>query len=417
MEAAPAITVASNSVPANSSVSRVLSDRSIVSDLVPDAPDGGNRALVTELAAELAHMHVHGARVPRKRVTPDALEQLIAGQHQAAVIEQLPQQVELLWSELHLVAADCDLASPGVDLDGAVFHHGLGRPAALLGLGGAAQDRLDASDQLARVERLGQVVVGAHLEPDDLVDVVVAGGQHQDWHVRGGADLPAHLEPVDVGQHQVEHHQVGLGVLGLHQRLAAVAGDLDLVARVLQVHRDEGCNVALVLDDQDLLSHRPYRSRRARRGSATDRERLSGLWPMRPLAGAEAAAERPVGVQPGRGRGGTLDVTAAKRGGRGRRAPGGGDLDRPRGRGLVGHALAGVVDEPVLGPRVLPAADAEVAVAVVTAVADRDRALADGAVGDPRAPLLERAGAVDGGDLSAAGSAVAVRGEPDGSRG
>src|SRR6185503_12498623 len=55
------------------------------------------------------------------------------------------------------------------------------------------------------------------------------------------------------------------------------------------------------------------------------------------------------------------------------------------------------------------------AVAVVAAVADRDRALADGAVGDACAPLLEGAGAVDGGDLPAARSAVAVRGEPDGS--
>src|SRR6476660_5172567 len=133
MEAAPAITVASNSVPANSSVSRVLSDRSIVSDLVPDAPDGGNRALVTELAAKLAHVHVHRARIPRKRVTPDALKQLIAGQHQAAVVEQLPQQVELLGGQLHLVAADRDLAPSGVDLDGPVLHNGLGWPAALLG--------------------------------------------------------------------------------------------------------------------------------------------------------------------------------------------------------------------------------------------------------------------------------------------
>src|SRR6476660_3105508 len=173
MEAAPAITVASNSVPANSSVSRVLSDRSIVSDLVPDAPDGGNRALVTELAAELAHVHVHCARVPRKRVTPDALEQLIACQHQAAVVEQLPQQVELLGGELHLVAADRDLAAPGVDLDGAMLHHRLRWPAALLGLGGPAQDRLDACNQLARVERLRPVVVGAPFEPADLVAAVV----------------------------------------------------------------------------------------------------------------------------------------------------------------------------------------------------------------------------------------------------
>src|SRR6476469_8219992 len=158
MEAAPAITVASNSVPANSSVSRVLSDRSIVSDLVPDAPDGGDRALVAELAAKLADVHVDRSRIARERVAPHPLQQLVTRQHQAAVVEQLPQQVELLGRQLYLLAADRHLATAGVDPDGAVLHHRLGRTSALLRVGGAAQDRLDAGHQLARVERLGQVV-------------------------------------------------------------------------------------------------------------------------------------------------------------------------------------------------------------------------------------------------------------------
>jgi hypothetical protein len=42
---------------------------------------------------------------------------------------------------------------------------------------GTPQERLDAAHQLAQPERLGQVVVGAELEADDLVDLVVAGGQ------------------------------------------------------------------------------------------------------------------------------------------------------------------------------------------------------------------------------------------------
>ena len=42
----------------------------------------------------------------------------------------------------------------------------------------AAEHRAHARQQLARVERLGQVVVGAELEADDLVDVVALGGEH-----------------------------------------------------------------------------------------------------------------------------------------------------------------------------------------------------------------------------------------------
>ena len=72
-----------------------------------------------------------------------------------------------------------------------------------------AQHALHAGDELAWVERLRQIVVGADLEPDDLVDVLVAGGQHQDRDIGGLADAPADLDPVEVGQHQVEDDQRG----------------------------------------------------------------------------------------------------------------------------------------------------------------------------------------------------------------
>src|SRR2546427_7897446 len=49
----------------------------------------------------------------------------------------------------------------------------------LLGRGaGAAQDGLDAGQQLADGKRFGDVIVGAELEADDLVDLLAARGQH-----------------------------------------------------------------------------------------------------------------------------------------------------------------------------------------------------------------------------------------------
>src|SRR6476659_1122684 len=140
-------------MPTNRNASRALSDRSIVSDLVSDAPDSGNRTVVAELAPQLAHVHVHRAGVPRKRVAPHPLQQLVPGQYESAVVEQLPEQVELLGRQLHLLAADGDLAAAGVDAHVAVLEHRLLRLAG--GLRGAAKDGLDAGHQLARVEWLG----------------------------------------------------------------------------------------------------------------------------------------------------------------------------------------------------------------------------------------------------------------------
>src|SRR5919197_1707405 len=74
--------------------------------LVADAPDGDDRRGVAELPAELADVDVDGARIAGEGVAPDALEQLVARQDEAAVVEELPEQVELLRRELDLLVAD-----------------------------------------------------------------------------------------------------------------------------------------------------------------------------------------------------------------------------------------------------------------------------------------------------------------------
>ena len=117
----------------------------------------------------------------------------------------------------------------------------------------AAKNRLHAGDELARVERLRQVVVGADLEADDLVDVLVARGEHQDRHLGAAAQTAADLDPVDVGQHQVEDDQRRLLALGFRQRVLPGLGNVHVVARVLEVERDERRDRGFVLDDEHFL--------------------------------------------------------------------------------------------------------------------------------------------------------------------
>ena len=58
--------------------------------------------------------------------------------------------------------------------------HALGADVGAAGGRRAAQHALDARHQLARVEGLGDVVVGAHLEADDAIDDRAGGRQHDD---------------------------------------------------------------------------------------------------------------------------------------------------------------------------------------------------------------------------------------------
>ena len=153
------------------------------------------------------------------------------------MVEELPEQVELLRRELEVLLTDAGLATARIDLEVAVLDHGAFEVASFQA--GAPKDRFHARDELTRIERLGQIVVGAHLEPDDLVDVLVAGGEHEDQDVGRLPDPAAHLDPVDIGEHEVEHDQGGASTPPRRSPRSR-SGGAHAEARLPEVHADEG---------------------------------------------------------------------------------------------------------------------------------------------------------------------------------
>src|SRR3984957_11823439 len=181
---------------------------------------------------------------------PDPAQQMGPRQQLAPVQRELPQQRELGRREVHLLAPQPHHLARQVDLDLADLDHrrrGLDRP---LGRPGPAERGQDAREQLLDAERLGHVVVGAHVERGHLVPLAAPGRHHDDRDRGMLADLPAELEPVDLGQHQVEQHHVRLLGLQHRQRLGAVGRHQRVEPAHGQVRPDQVDDVRVVLDDE-----------------------------------------------------------------------------------------------------------------------------------------------------------------------
>ncbi len=90
------------------------------------------------------------------------------------------------------------------------------------------------------------------MSPLHLLLGAVARGEEQDRHPHAvGPEPPAHLEPVEVGEHHVEHDQVGLVVGDRAERLTAVRGQHDVEPEVPQGGVEEEADVVLVVGDED----------------------------------------------------------------------------------------------------------------------------------------------------------------------
>ena len=140
------------------------------------------------------------------------------------------------------------------DLVGVLVHRELAGAddRVLVGLHRAAQDGLDAGDDLVEAERLGDVVVAADGEAGDLVLGVVLRREEQDRRgVAGAAEALGDAEAVHVGQHDVEDDQVGLLFEDRGDRLRTVADRAHGEAGEAEAGGEEVADVRLVVDDEN----------------------------------------------------------------------------------------------------------------------------------------------------------------------
>ena len=137
-----------------------------------------------------------------------------------------------------------------------------------------AQQGPDAGGQLLGLERLGDVVVGAGLEPRHHVEAVGPGGDHDDGDVAVLAQRTAHLEPVLPGA-SGRAAPVGRASVERAEALLAVGGLAHVVALVLQHLPGRLSDRVVVLYEQDFVA---TIHRRPRGTSSNRKETESRSW-------------------------------------------------------------------------------------------------------------------------------------------
>src|SRR5215218_4700495 len=198
-----------------------------------------------QLPPEIRHEHLDRVRDGERVVAPHLVEQLLARDDEALVAHEVLEQLELALRELDLAVAAAHLVRVGIERQ--VAHpqrrHPARRP--------TAQQCPQAREQLLALERLDEAVVGADVEPFHARVERVARGEHEDRRVVVVAPQPPRdVDPVEPGQPEVEHDQVGQERVDVLERLDAVARELDLVALPAQRALEDLRDVLVVLDDE-----------------------------------------------------------------------------------------------------------------------------------------------------------------------
>jgi hypothetical protein len=123
-------------------------------------------------------------------------------------------------------------------------------PGQVLGGTGPPDRRPHPGQQFFDAERLGDVVIGAGVERFHLVHTVGPAGQHDDRSLGPAAQPLDHLHSAQVGQAQVQDHQVGRIAAGYLEGLGSGRCDVHLVIAHPQVDPQRPQYLRLVVDDK-----------------------------------------------------------------------------------------------------------------------------------------------------------------------
>jgi hypothetical protein len=150
------------------------------------------------------------------------VQECLLGQHHPLAQHKQLENCIFLAGQVHRLAVHRDLVAVEVQQQRTDAKRRLAEALA------APHDRLHASQQLRLVKRLGDEIIGSQTEAFHLDLWARQPGQDQHRGIISRDAHPAYdLETFDVGQHQVENHDVVVVVTGKFEAFLAGIGMID----------------------------------------------------------------------------------------------------------------------------------------------------------------------------------------------
>lgn len=208
--------------------------------------------IVAEFLAQTADMNIDAAIEHLQLAAKRFLRQIFPVDDLADPFDQGMKQGKLHRSQRYfgMVAENGPSAQVKEDIVGSELAGG-GCPLGVESVLTAPLNGLDPGYQFTRIERFGQIVVGAHFQTDNAVDRIAARGQHQDRNGRGVPELPQQVDSVAAGQHDIKNEKIMIAGEGGGQSLLAIMARRNGETFLFKVFGEQVAQLCVVVNNQD----------------------------------------------------------------------------------------------------------------------------------------------------------------------
>src|SRR5690625_2604516 len=222
----------------------------LLREFVADFADGDEHVRSTdssEFLAQVGNVHVHYPVHTREITFPDAVQEVIAGEHPTGRANQRLEQVKLQSGDCDFLISERDFPANRINPQAPVLNWSVMRTIRPVG-SGAPEDGPDPGDKFSRAEWFRDVIISTQLQADNPVPLFTAGSQHYYRGVAFTAQSGEEPGPVTAGQHPVEHDQGGRFLQRARQAGVAVAGVSDSVPVPFEISADKLSGVRVIFD-------------------------------------------------------------------------------------------------------------------------------------------------------------------------